>query len=127
MSKPYLGLLLLSTVFLTGCRILVPHAIDNSKQNIAPELIAANSMPIERGKPRPVIDGIGWVVGIPSKLLLWDSRVDNHNIGMETEAAIADYLGENRLDHVKVRLNEYRPWDDMKRLTKNKSMAWPWR
>lgn len=127
MSKPHLGLLLLSIVFLSGCRVLVPHAIDNSKQNIAPELVAANILPIERGKPRPIIDGIGWVVGIPSKLLLWDSRIDNHNIGMETEAAIANYLEQNRLDHVKVRLNEYRPWDDMKRLTKNKSMAWPWR
>jgi hypothetical protein len=84
-------------------------------------------LPIERGKPRPIIDGIGWVVGIPSKLLLWDSRIDNHKIGSETESAIGEYLAENRLDHVKVRLNAYRPWDDMKRLTKNKSMAWPWR
>ncbi|MFM7518253.1 MAG: hypothetical protein ACKO3V_15045, partial [Pirellula sp.] len=64
MSKPHLGLLLLSIVFLSGCRVLVPRAIDNSKQNIAPELIAANTLPIERGKPRPIIDGIGWVVGI---------------------------------------------------------------
>ncbi|MFN5395541.1 MAG: hypothetical protein ACK5EO_16695 [Planctomycetota bacterium] len=127
MNNKFLGLLFVCTLCLSGCRILAPQAIDNSKQNIAPELLQANSLPIERGKPRAIIDGVGWVVGIPSKLLLWDSRIDNHNIGLETEASVAEYLSQNQMGHVKVRLNQYRPWDDMKRLTKNKSMAWPWR
>lgn len=127
MNNKFLGLLFVCTLCLSGCRILAPQAIDNSKQNIAPELLQANSLPIERGKPRAIIDGVGWVVGIPSKLLLWDSRIDNHKIGLETEASVAEYLSQNQMGHVKVRLNQYRPWDDMKRLTKNKSMAWPWR
>ncbi|MFN9509890.1 MAG: hypothetical protein ACK6AO_12825 [Planctomycetota bacterium] len=127
MNNKFLGMLFVCTLCLSGCRILAPRAIDNSKQNIAPELLQANSLPIERGKPRAIIDGVGWVVGIPSKLLLWDSRIDNHKIGLETEACVAEYLSQNQMGHVKVRLNQYRPWDDMKRLTKNKSMAWPWR
>ncbi|MCE2801315.1 MAG: hypothetical protein LW724_17420 [Planctomycetaceae bacterium] len=127
MNNKFLGLLFVCTLCLSGCRILAPQAINNSKQNIAPELLQANSLPIERGKPRAIIDGVGWVVGIPSKLLLWDSRIDNHKIGLETEACVAEYLSQNQMGHVKVRLNQYRPWDDMKRLTKNKSMAWPWR
>lgn len=127
MNNKFLVMLFVCTLCLSGCRILAPQAIDNSKQNIAPELLQANSLPIERGKPRAIIDGVGWVVGIPSKLLLWDSRIDNHNIGLETEASVAEYLSQNQMGHVKVRLNQYRPWDDMKRLTKNKSMAWPWR
>ena len=127
MNNKFLGLLFVCTLCLSGCRILAPQAINNSKQNIAIELLQANSLPIERGKPRAIIDGVGWVVGIPSKLLLWDSRIDNHNIGLETEASVAEYLSQNQMGHVKVRLNQYRPWDDMKRLTKNKSMAWPWR
>jgi len=127
MNNKFLGLLFVCTLCLSGCRILAPQAINNSKQNIALELLQANSLPIERGKPRAIIDGVGWVVGIPSKLLLWDSRIDNHNIGLETEASVAEYLSQNQMGHVKVRLNQYRPWDDMKRLTKNKSMAWPWR
>jgi len=127
MNNKFLGMLFVCTLCLSGCRILAPRAIDNSEQNIAPELLQANSLPIERGKPRAIIDGVGWVVGIPSKLLLWDSRIDNHNIGLETEACVAEYLSQNQMGHVKVRLNQYRPWDDMKRLTKNKSMAWPWR
>ena len=127
MNNKFLGLLFVCTLCLSGCRILAPQAINNSKQNIALELLQANSLPIERGKPRAIIDGVGWVVGIPSKLLLWDSRIDNHKIGLETEASVAEYLSQNQMGHVKVRLNQYRPWDDMKRLTKNKSMAWPWR
>lgn len=109
-----------------GC-VLSPKAIDSRKQFIAPELAEANVPAVERGANRPVLDAVGWVVGIPSKLLLWNRRIDNHNISPETEVAIAKYLSDNELGHVKVRLNQYRPWDDMKRLTKNRTMAWPWR
>lgn len=109
-----------------GC-VLSPKAIDSRKQFIAPELAEANVPAVERGAKRPVLDAVGWVVGIPSKLLLWNRRIDNHNISPETEVAIAKYLSDNELGHVKVRLNQYRPWDDMKRLTKNRTMAWPWR
>ena len=109
-----------------GC-VLSPKAIDSRKRFIAPELAEANVPAVERGAKRPVLDAVGWVVGIPSKLLLWNRRIDNHNISPETEVAIAKYLSDNELGHVKVRLNQYRPWDDMKRLTKNRTMAWPWR
>jgi hypothetical protein len=109
-----------------GC-VLSPKAIDTRKQFIAPELLEANTPSVERGAKRPVLDAVGWVVGIPSKLILWNRRVDNHNISPETEVAVAEYFKANELGHVKVRLNQYRPWDDMKRLTKNRTMAWPWR
>lgn len=111
----------------SACNPLRPRRIDNSKQRVAPELLAANRIPIERGKPRPVIDATGWVVGIPGKILLWNRRIDNHSISVETESTLREYLDANDLQHVKVRLNQYRPWDDMKRLTKNRTVAWPWR
>ncbi|QDT24870.1 hypothetical protein [Gimesia panareensis] len=82
---------------------------------------------VVRGKRRPVIDGIGWVVGIPGKILLWDRRIDNHNVSPETEAAIAEYLEKNGLDQVKVRVNEYDPLGEWKRLRKNKAVGWGWR
>jgi hypothetical protein len=110
-----------------GCHPLSPRRIDNSKQNVAPEILAANALPVERGEPRPVLDAVGWVFGIPGKLLLWNHKVDNHHISSETEAALVEYLQTNQLDHVKVRLNQYRPWDDVRRLTENRSVAWPWR
>ena len=93
-----------------------------------PELDFEEGEPqIERGKPRRFIDGLGWVVGIPGKVLLWNRRVDNHNISPETEAAIAAYLDKNGLDQVKVRINEYDPWGEWKRLRRNKSVGWGWR
>lgn len=110
-----------------GCNGLSARAIPSHRYNISPDFVKINSQPIERGTPRPVIDTVGWVVGIPSKLLLWNRRVENHSIGVETEARVAEYLEANNLQHIKVRLNQYRPLDDWKRLTKNKSVAWPWR
>ena len=94
----------------------------------SPEPLLAEGEPqIARGKPRPVIDGIGWVVGIPGKILLWDRRIDNHHVSPETEAAIAVYLEKNGLDQVKVRVNEYDPLGEWKRLRKNKAVGWGWR
>ncbi|MEI8210999.1 MAG: hypothetical protein WCI02_02535 [Planctomycetota bacterium] len=129
-SNRFLTVACLTTTVLgiaPGCNPLTPRRIDNSKQIVAPELLAANNVPTERGQPRPVIDTAGWVFGIPSKILYWDRRVVNHSVSPETEAVLENYLEENDLKHVKVRINQYRPWDDMRRLTKNRTVAWPWR
>ncbi|MFN7734696.1 MAG: hypothetical protein ACK52S_15785 [Pirellula sp.] len=122
-----LALVLLAAFPSLGCHPLSPKRIDITRQYVAPELIQANGVPMERGKPRPVIDTIGWVIGIPSKLLFWNRKIENHNISAETEYVLAGYLEANNLQHVKVRLNQYRPFDDFRRLTKNRSVAWPWR
>ena len=89
---------------------LKPREIEVSRVNVAPELVAATrNSQIERGKPRPVLDGMGWVFGIPSKIILWNHRVENHNVSADTEASIRRYLDVNDLDHVKVRNNQYAP------------------
>ncbi len=82
---------------------------------------------IERGQPRPVLDGAGWVIGIPQKIVLWNSRVDNHKISEETEERIAAYLAANHESDVKVRLNQYAPMDEWRRLHENKRMGAGWR
>tara|TARA_R110002111_G_scaffold262851_2_gene341825 strand:- start:19680 stop:20711 length:1032 start_codon:yes stop_codon:yes gene_type:complete len=93
-----------------------------------PEMeFAEGESQIERGRPKRILDGIGWVVGVPGKVLLWNRRVDNHDVSPETEAAIADYLEKNHLDQVKVRINEYDPLGEWRRLRKNKSVGWGWR
>ncbi len=117
----------LLAVPLAGCRVLAPIPIPVASQQIAPELVQSNDPQFEIGQPQPVIDGIGWVVGIPDKILLWDRRVDRHKISEETILATADYLEQNNLPHVKVRVNQYAPLKDWKRLTQNKTVAWPWR
>jgi hypothetical protein len=53
--------------------------------------------------------------------------VDNHDISEETEAAIAQYLEENGLSHVKVRLNQYSPAGEFGRLFANQEIHAFWR
>ena len=85
------------------------------------------SQPIERGRPNKVVDTFGWVWGIPDKIILWDRRIDNHRIGPQTEAAVADYFVKNELSSVKVRLNQYHPGDDWRRLAANDAVGAGWR
>lgn len=82
---------------------------------------------IERGRPNKVIDSFGWVWGIPAKLILFDRRVENHRISQNTEAQLAAYLQTNELHSVKVRLNQYHPGDDWRRLVANDSVGPGWR
>lgn len=56
LHKSLLGLIFFGLTIGSGCRTLAPVSIDNSKQNIAPELVQANQIAIERGKPRLVLD-----------------------------------------------------------------------
>jgi len=118
--------LLVCELFLLGCRPLSPKSIDATRIYDSP-LLHDDQPQIQRGEPRKIIDGFGWVWGIPSKLLLWNRRVENHNIGVETEAAIAEYLLDNDLPTVRVRLNQYRPGEDWSRLVRNKSVGAGWR
>lgn len=110
-----------------GCVMLHPKQIVSDRNNLPPELSSSIEPQFERGEKRPIIDGIGWVFGIPGKIMLWNRKVENHNISRETEAIMAGYMAVNGLHEVKVRLNQYRPLDDWRRLTRNKSVAWPWR
>ena len=82
---------------------------------------------MERGADRPILDGVGWVVGIPSKIILWNRRVDNHNISPETEEKLRQYMARNGLSDTKARLNQYAPGDEWRRLVGNKHVAPGWR
>ncbi|AMV35569.1 hypothetical protein VN12_25985 [Pirellula sp. SH-Sr6A] len=125
------GVYSLAVVFflfqLVGCGVLRPDPIVRHRNNLPSDLIADEEPMLERGKKRPIIDAFGWVWGIPSKILFWNRRIESHSISPETELLLQDYLIENDLVDVKVRLNQYRPLDDWRRLTRNKSVAWPWR
>jgi hypothetical protein len=84
-----------------------------------------NECQVERGSRRPILDGVGWVVGVPAKILMLNHRIDNHNVSEETEADLKEYLACNSLAKVKVRINEYDPCGEWHRLGENKSVAWP--
>ena len=112
---------------LGGCAMGPYHVGSREMYHTAPALVDLTTPQIERGEPRPVLDTIGWVIGIPDKIILWDRRVANHDISLESEAAIAEYLAVNDLSTVKVRLNQYAPLDDWRRLRANTAVGFGWR
>ena len=87
----------------------------------------APTVEVEYGSRRPIIDGVGWVFGIPRKVLMWDQRADNHSVSEETVGEVAGYLQERGLQDVKVRVNQYAPGQEWKRLTQNKNIGAGWR
>lgn len=116
----FLTLLAIATV---GCATRSPK--------LAPTLAAESATPprvrVERGRPNRLLDGTGWVLGIPNKLALWDRRADNHRVSPETEVRLVEYLEENDLGTVLVRVNQYDPLGEWRRLTTNKRVGAGWR
>ncbi len=82
---------------------------------------------IEYGEPRPIIDSVGWMFGLPRRILLWDQRVDNHQVSKETVTAVGEYLATNRIDGVAIRVNQYAPLDEWRRLRTNQQVGAGWR
>ena len=118
------SLLLLSS----GCAS-VPY-----RQGVAfddPHLVAATVEDIEivRGRPNRFLDASDWIWpgSLFGKLILWDRRVDNHLIGEKAERVMLSYLTVNELPHVKVRLNQYAPGDELLRTVRNQSVGAGWR
>ncbi|TGM45660.1 hypothetical protein [Leptospira vanthielii] len=77
----------------------------------------------EEGEPVWILDQTGnWIFSLPSKLVLWNLKVDNHHISKETKDYLIRYIKENNLRDVKVRFNQYAPLSEWKRLPKNKNI-----
>ena len=87
----------------------------------------ASQLEIAEGRPNKFVDGVGWVIGIPGKLLLWDRRVNNHCVTPETTAAVARYLEQNHLNDACLRINQYAPGEEWVRLTTNREVSAGWR
>lgn len=81
----------------------------------------------EVGRPNKLIDGVGWVLGVPHKIILWDRRADDHRVSDETQDELAEYVAAHQLDSVKVRINQYDPGGEWRRLVKNKRVGAGWR
>ena len=89
--------------------------------------VANNRSQFERGQPHKIVDSIGWVFGIPKKIILWDRRAVNHRVSAETEQRLAAYMDANGLVTTKVRINEYDPVGEWRRLAANKEVGAGWR
>ncbi|MEO0531849.1 MAG: hypothetical protein AAF266_14935, partial [Planctomycetota bacterium] len=69
----------------------------------------------------------GWVIGVPSKLMLLDPRADNHDVSAATVSEATDFLAEKEVDGVMVRVNQYDPLGEWRRLATNDRIGLPWR
>ena len=82
---------------------------------------------VQHGTPNELVDGVGWVLGIPTKLLLWDRRADNHDVSSGTVNDAAEVLALSEVDGVMIRVNQWDPAGEWKRLAKNERIGLGWR
>lgn len=110
------------TLLASGCAT-VPYEYGRDLNTSLTLELQPGEAQAERGKPVGWLDGLGhYFFSLPSKLILWNWRVDNHKIQPETGDILARYLAANDLPHVKVRLNQYAPGGEWRRLVKNREM-----
>lgn len=84
-------------------------------------------MQIEHGRPNRFLDTSGRILGFERRLLLWDLRINNHRVSPKTEQIVAEYLSANNLTEVLVRVNQYAPLAEWKRLMTNRRVGAGWR
>lgn len=108
-----------------------PMSLHSNARNAEPVLCSeegcTSTVRVVTGQPNKVIDGAGWVLGIPRKIILWDRRVDNHNVSPDTVAEVATFAEVTQMSDVCVRVNQYAPIDEWKRLTRNDRVSPGWR
>jgi hypothetical protein len=107
----------------SGCATL-PYRYGNFRPSDAepPAEIA-----IEYGQPQKTLDNIAWATGIWSRILFMNSGVNKHELSEKTREKLVAYLEENELEDVLVRVNQYDPKGEWRRLRENKRVAPGWR
>lgn len=113
-------------VISSGCAT-IPYRYGHDIESARTLPLKPGEPQVEVGKPNRIVDTIGWILGIPSKIILLNSHVDNHAISTQTIAALITYLRKNDLHNVKVRINQYEPRAEWSRLMRNKAVAFGWR
>ena len=83
---------------------------------------------IERGRPVWLLDTFGSLLSIPKKIILLNTKVDSHRVYRKTEASLQEFLAAHPATRdVKVRINQWTPVGELKRLTQNKRVEWYFR
>jgi len=81
------------------------------------------------GRPSKFLDKSGWMWpgSLLAKLILWNHHVDSHVVSTQTVMAIQQYLRDNDIRDVKVRINGYQVGDEWRRTFHNKAVGAGWR
>ena len=119
--------MLLAVLALAGTALMYSQDLPPQILPVPPEVELSDDPQFEYGQPHKVIDGVGWVFGIPKKIILWDRRAVNHCVSAETQQNLAQYVDTNGLVSTKVRINQYDPVGEWERLRANKEVGAGWR
>ncbi len=120
-----LAMLGLCAVLGAGCavgagRYRLPSESAVASQHVAPDAGAQ----LERGRPIALLDGLNhYVLSLPTKLILWDWQILDHELHEEGEDLLRRYLALNSMRSVKVRHNQYAPGGEFGRLVRNREVA----
>lgn len=116
-----------STIALAQSSNTAAGSCDRAPRQARDQYPCESCIHVEHGARRPLVDGAGWVIGIPSKLLMWDRRANNHAVSAATVGEITNYLEHKNLANTVVRVNQYAPGKEWQRLVSNRSIAPGWR
>jgi hypothetical protein len=79
---------------------------------------------VERGRPHWLPDGLNhYFFSLPSKLLLWNWQLLDHELPKRSERILEHYVELNQLRSVKIRHNQYDPVGEFKRLRRNQEVG----
>lgn len=109
--------MLVAGVLLTGCNI-------QPQPYVYRRTFVEGQADIVRGAPNAFFDKGGhYFWSMPYKLIYWEWTIGNHSITQDTEDVLRAYVELNDLYRVRIRLNEYAPFDDFSRLCGNQDVG----
>ncbi len=92
-----------------------------------PKGSAVQPVEVVYGQPDKTLDRIGWVVGLPNRILTFNKKTDNHKIAPETVEQLKVYLADNDITDIYVAVNDYNPKKQWRRLRENERISPFWR
>jgi len=111
-----------------GCATVPYHA--TSVEDYPGRYPHAEKRPeVVMGTPSPVLDASDWYwpPSLLGKLLLWNGKVDSHEISDETIEAAIEFCEAHDLGDVMIRVNAYSVGDEWRRTFSNENIGSFWR
>lgn len=92
-----------------------------------PDGVDLQPVVVEQGKPHKLFDRLGWLVGLPSRVMTASPKASNHDVSPETIEKVKTYLEQNDMTDVTVAVNDYDPQGQWRRLRENDRIDPFWR
>ena len=122
------------TFVLTVCLLLcgcatTPYHLTSTADYPGRYPLAKNEPVVVKGNPSPILDASDWYWpgSLLAKLLLWNGKVDSHEISDETIQYLVQFCREHELGDVKIRVNAYSTGDEWRRTFSNENIHPVWR